>query len=85
MIAKKEPEQITEAQRRILARMLELERRFYESGYFPQGGQYKSMKILEDKKLVTFVGYGRDIDGLIEKDVPVWKLTVSGRKLAKGV
>lgn len=63
-----------------LARADELERRF-DAGIGPRrGGQFAHYRKLERLGLLEFVGLGRDIDGEVESDVLVYKLTAEGRK-----
>ena len=55
----------------------------FASGIFPNTSSQQSMyKRLEVAGLLKFVGYGHDIDGEKDGEVPVWELTMRGEKLA---
>lgn len=63
-----------------LARALDVERRF-QAGIFPDGAAGTShFRKLERFGMLEFTGeYGRDLDGEVERDVPLYKLTEQGR------
>jgi hypothetical protein len=73
-----------EADIRTLARALDLEERF-DSGIFPRGGaQTSQYRKLCRYGMLRFSGeYGRDLDGEVEDDVPIFKLTEQGRAWIK--
>lgn len=63
-----------------LSRAEDLQRRF-DAGIFPIGpGGYRHFARLVRLGLLAFDGWGRDIDGEVERDVPVYRLTESGRE-----
>lgn len=63
-----------------LARALDMEKRF-QAGIFPDGGAWTShFRKLERFGMLKFTGeYGRDLDAIVERDVPLYKLTEQGR------
>lgn len=70
---------LTAADVSTLSRAETLERRF-ESGIFPTGGsQHRHFAKLERLGLIRYDGEGRDIDGIVERDVQVYRLTDAGR------
>lgn len=70
---------LTDEQRSTLSRAETLERRF-DSGIFPTGsGQHAHFRKLERMGLLAFDGWGRDIDGEVERDVACFRLTDAGR------
>lgn len=74
----------TEDDIRTLARALDLEVRF-GSGIFPRGGaQTSQYRKLCRYGMLEFTGeYGRDIDAMVDDDVPIYKLTEHGRAWIK--
>jgi hypothetical protein len=73
---------LTKRQRATMIRALDLKRRFV-AGIFPNNGTQQTMyKRLETAGLLKFVGYGHDIDGEKDGEVPVWELTRQGEKVA---
>lgn len=57
-------------------------RRRFQSGIFWTGsGGMAHFAKLERMGLLEFVGYGRDIDGEIDRDVPVYNLTPKADKV----
>lgn len=70
---------LTQADVDTLTRAAELERRF-QSGIFPVGGGGKRhFDKLERLGLIRLDGWGRDIDGQIDRDVAVYRLTERGK------
>ena len=66
-----------------LARAKALEDRF-DAGIFPRGaGQHAAFKKLERLGFLRFDSWGRDIDGEVEDDVMVYRLTEAGRALVR--
>jgi DNA-binding PadR family transcriptional regulator len=56
-----------------------LERKF-EAGIYPRaGGQHRQFRKLEKAGYLVAEGWGRDMDGDIERDVLVYRLTELGR------
>lgn len=68
---------LTEKDIAVLQRALHL-RKTFDCGIFPTGSQYARFSKLERAGLLAFVGYGRDVDGDIERDVAVYMLTLAG-------
>lgn len=69
---------LTTADYNTLVRAKSLRERF-ESGIFPTGSsQHRHFAKLVDRGLLSFDGWGRDIDGLCERDVMVYQLTKAG-------
>lgn len=64
-----------------LARALDLEERF-QAGVFPVGGAQTAHfeKLCRFGMLEATGKYGRDIDGEVERDVPLYRLTDQGRE-----
>lgn len=74
---------MTEGMLGCLDRALDLERRF-GAGLFPVGpGQTKQIHRLRDLGLLEFWDFGYDIDGEVEGDVPIFRLTEAGRQAAE--
>lgn len=68
-----------------LSRALTLKDRFDDAGIFPIGaGQTAHFKRLCRLGLLEFDEYGRDIDGEVERDVPIYRLTEAGAVAARG-
>jgi hypothetical protein len=52
----------------------------FDAGIGPRvGGQFAHYRRMERLGLLTFDGWGRDIDGEVERDVLVYQLTELGR------
>lgn len=68
---------LTQKDKAVLDRALHLRRNF-DCGIFPTGAQHSRFAKLERAGLLSFLGYGRDVDGEIERDVAVYMLTVAG-------
>lgn len=82
MTTKEARESVTSATWRTLARALDLEDRF-QAGIFPSGsGQWQHFRRLVAAGLLAEEGYGNDIDGDIDQEVLVFRLTPEGRSLA---
>jgi hypothetical protein len=65
-----------------LQRALDLRNRF-DAGIFPTGiGQRSHFGKLVRRGLLEFDAWGRDIDGLVERDVEIYKLTPAGKAAA---
>jgi len=61
-----------------LERAADLQHRF-KAGIFPSTvGQRSHFAKLARQGLLVFEGWGRDIDGEVERDVEIYKLTSSG-------
>lgn len=61
-----------------LRRARQLRDRF-DAGIFPRGaGQHRHFARLERLGLIEFDGWGRDMDGEVSPDVPIYKLTNRG-------
>ena len=71
---------LTDAQVGILKRAQWLQDSYKCAGYFPRGGAYRAVRALEKLGLMRFVGDGRDVDGEVENDVPIWEITNRGRR-----
>ena len=78
MVKQTEP---TERDIRTLARALDLEERHLADGIFPDdGAQTSHFRKLERFGMLEFTGeWGRDIDSMVERDVPIYRLTEQGR------
>lgn len=64
-----------------LARAADLRLRF-NAGIFPSTiGQRSHFQKLVRRGLLEFDGWGRDIDGEVERDVEIYKLTTAGERL----
>lgn len=48
-------------------------------GVYPVGSQFATVRALERRGLLRFAGYGIDIDGGRDDDVPIWEITDKGR------
>lgn len=67
-------------QREMLERAVELVDRHGADGVFPSGvGQRTTVKALERKGLLKYVGIGRNIDGDGSCEVDIWGPTDAGR------
>lgn len=76
---------ITEADHSTLARALVLEQA-HAAGIFPTGGsQHRHFESLASRDLLDFEDYGFDIDGEVEKEVKIYRLTGRGRALAEAL
>lgn len=61
-------------------------RRKFDAGIFPTGaGQHSHFRRLARLGLLVFDGWGRDIDGEVEQDVMLYKLTEAGEQAAGDV
>jgi hypothetical protein len=71
----------TEQDLRTLAYALEIEERFGADGVFPRdGAQTSHFRKLCRFGMLEFTGeWGRDIDSIVERDVPLYRLTEQGR------
>lgn len=53
--------------------------RTFDAGIFPRGsGQHAHFRRLERLGLLRFDAWGRDIDRVVDEDVPIFRLTVEG-------
>lgn len=69
--------------RATLRRAVDLDRAF-GAGIFPSGGgSHAHFKKLERLGFLVFDDWGRDIDGEVERDVMVYRLTDAGRAAAE--
>lgn len=67
-----------------LHRAADLRKRF-DAGIFPRGaGQHAHFRKLERMGLIVFDAWGRDIDGMVEDDVMIYKLTAKGLASVQG-
>lgn len=74
---------LSDKDRSTLSRALTLRTRF-KAGIFPIGaGGHRHFAKLERLGLLAFDGYGRDIDGEVERDVACYQLTDAGVVAAK--
>lgn len=70
--------ELTEADLSTLWRAADLRRRF-DAGIFPITiGQRSHFQKLVRRGLLVFDAWGRDIDGEVERDVEIYKLTAAG-------
>lgn len=86
-MADREPEtqperRLSETMQDTLARIRRLQDEHGACGMFPTGaGQFATLRALEKRGLVRFVGRGVDIDGEREgEELPIWELTAAGRE-----
>jgi hypothetical protein len=68
---------LTEKDNAVLGRALHL-RKTFDCGIFPTGSQHSRFGKLERAGLLAFVGWGRDVDGELARDVAVYMLTLAG-------
>jgi hypothetical protein len=74
---------ITQSDHSTLARALVLKLQ-HGAGIFPAGsGQTRQFKKLEAAGWLRFDNYGFDMDGEVEREVPVYQLTERGEMLAR--
>jgi hypothetical protein len=72
---------LTEGHINVLARAAWLER-LHNAGVFPRGSaQYRQFAYLERRGFLVCDGWGRDIDGQVERDVKNYRLTDAGRSV----
>lgn len=65
--------------RSTLERADELQRRF-EAGIFPRtGGDVSHFRSLVRAGWLEYEDMGRDVDGIVQRDVPIYRLTEHGR------
>jgi hypothetical protein len=68
-----------------LRRAEDLRRRF-DAGIGPRvGGQFSHFRRMERLGLLEFDGWGRDVDGEVDRDVLVYQLTELGRQVLSAV
>lgn len=76
--------ELTESDISTLERAADLRLRF-DAGIFPSTiGQRSHFQKLVRRGLLEFYSWGRDIDGEVERDVEIYKLTTAGETFVAG-
>ena len=71
---------LTDAQTSTLARAVSLQDEHGCDGVFPRGSaQMLMFSRLEDFWLLKFVGFGGNVDGDTDREVPIYEITDAGR------
>jgi hypothetical protein len=82
MTAQRYPAPVRDSDLTTLAHALRLEEE-HEAGIFPSGpGQASHFRRLVRLGHLAFEDYGQDIDGEHEREVPIYRLTDTGREIA---
>lgn len=74
----------TKAQIGLMSRAYELRKYHGADGVYPMSGSQKAaLARLEAAGLMRFAGFGMDIDGERDGDLPVWEITERGERVLR--